>query len=134
MNRKANGMTLLLAIAFAGAIGTLARFGIGGWIEERAGSGFPWATLLINIAGSLILAFTFRFAEGVVVRPELRALVSVGFCGAFTTFSTFSYETVRLLENGQWNRAVLYVGTSVLLAMAGTFAGFQLAATILRRA
>ena len=126
-------MTLVLAIALAGALGTLTRFWIGGWVQERAGTAFPWGTLLINIAGSIVLAFVFRFAEGTVVRPEVRAMIGVGFCGAFTTFSTFSYETARLLENGQWNRAALYVAASVLLALVGTFAGFQLAATVLRR-
>jgi CrcB protein len=126
-------MSLVLAIALAGAIGTLARFGLGGWIQERAGAGFPWGTLVINITGSIVLAFAFRFAEGTVVRPELRAAVGVGFCGAFTTFSTFSYETARLLEDGQWNRAALYIAASVLLALAGTFLGFQLAASVLHK-
>lgn len=133
MKRKANGMTLLLMIGLAGAIGTLARFGIGGWVQERAGTGFPWGTLLINITGSVILGFTFRYAEGTPIRPEIRAMVGIGFCGGFTTFSTFSYETARLLENGQWNRAALYIAGSVLLSLAGTFGGFHMASSMLRR-
>jgi CrcB protein len=132
MKRK-DPMTFLLILGLAGAIGTLARYGIGGWIQERAGTGFPWGTLVINIVGSTILAFMFRFAEGTVVRPEVRGLVGIGFCGAFTTFSTFSYEAARLIEDGQWNRAVLYVAASVVLALVGTFGGFQLAGTVLRR-
>src|SRR5215475_5949879 len=111
MKRKANGMTLLLLIALAGGIGTLARFGIGGWVQHRAGTGFPWGTLLINNTGSVILGFTFRYAEGTPVRPEIRAMVGIGFCGGFTTFSTFSYETARLLEDGQWRRAVVYIAS-----------------------
>ena len=126
-------MTLVLAIAAAGALGTLARFGVGGWMLARTGTGFPWGTLLINVAGSIVLAFVFRMTEGAVARPELRAVIGVGFCGAFTTFSTFSFETARLMQQGQWNRAALYTVASVLLALAGTFAGFRLAATLLGR-
>ncbi|HSL68618.1 MAG TPA: fluoride efflux transporter CrcB [Longimicrobiales bacterium] len=126
-------MMLLIGIAVAGALGTLARFGLGGWIQQHSGSNFPWGTLLINISGSLLLAFAFRYAEVAPVRPELRALVSIGFCGAFTTFSTFSYETARLIQDGQWNRAALYVSASVVISLAATFGGFQLATILLRR-
>jgi fluoride exporter len=127
------GMTLVLAIAFAGALGTLARFGVGSWMLERTGTAFPWGTLLINIVGSITLAFVWGLTEAGAARPELRTVVGVGFCGAFTTFSTFSFESARLMQQGHWNRAALYTAASVLLALAGTFAGFQLAAVVLRR-
>lgn len=126
-------MGLALGIAIAGALGTLARFGLGGWIQQRAGSGFPWGTLIINVLGSFVLAFAFRFGEGMAMRVETRILVSIGFCGAFTTFSTFSFEAARLIEDGQWNRALAYILASTFISLIATFAGFFLAATLLRR-
>ena len=126
-------MRLVLGIALAGALGTLARFGLGGWIQERTGSSFPWGTLVINVIGSLVLGFVFRFGEGMAMRAETRVLLSIGFCGAFTTFSTFSFETARFIEEGQWNRALAYVMVSTTISLMAMFFGFFLAATLLRR-
>ena len=124
---------LLIAIALGGALGALARFAAGGWIQGLAGSSFPWGTLVINVVGSLLLAFLYRLLEGVAVRPEWRALLAVGFCGAFTTFSTFSYETARMLQDGAWNRAVGYAGGSVVFGLVGTGLGLGIAFTVLQR-
>lgn len=123
---------LVLCIALGGAIGALARYGLGGWIHSWAGAGFPWGTLVINVSGSLVLGFSARILEALASAVELRGLVAAGFLGAFTTFSTFSYETAAMLQAGQWPRAAAYVLGSVILSLAGTFAGIALAGAVLQ--
>jgi len=122
---------LLVLIAVGGALGALARYAAGGLIQAPAGAAFPWGTLVVNVTGSLLLAFIVRTLEGIAAPPELRGFLAIGFCGAFTTFSTFSYEAFELMQGGQWNRASVYVFGSVLLCLAATLAGFRLAAVAL---
>jgi CrcB protein len=96
------------------------------------GATFPWGTLLINITGSLILGFIMYYALATPsVSVELRILLTTGFCGGYTTFSTFSYETATLIEDGQLGRAGTYIVASVLLALAGTYGGFALAREVI---
>jgi fluoride exporter len=113
----------VLYVAAGGLIGTLSRYYLQGWIQQRAGSSFPLGTLVINLAGSLVLGFVLRLATGAtVISPEWRAALTVGFCGAFTTMSTFSYEGVRLLGDGEYWYAGLYIGGTVVgcfLAVVG---------------
>jgi CrcB protein len=119
---------LVAFAALGGAIGTAARYLLTLAIQERASGGFPIATLLINISGSILLGFLMRYGlEGSTLSPELRLLLTTGFCGGFTTFSTFSYETARLLEGGEWQRGLAYITASVVVCLAGTFVGFALA-------
>jgi CrcB protein len=118
---------ILLAIALGGAVGALARYQVGVLLPPSPG-GVPWSTLLINITGSFLLAFIYRYVDGMSSAPEIRALLGVGFCGAFTTFSAFSFEAVRLLQDGHATRAALYVTASVALCMVGTAAGLWLGA------
>lgn len=123
-------MTYLL-IALGGALGALARFAIGGWVTAWAGAGlFPWGTFAINVAGSLLLGIVLQALPAPAVSPDLRALLAVGFCGSFTTFSTFGYETVLLLGSGGYTLAATYVCGSVLLSLAGVGAGIWLGALI----
>jgi len=121
----------VLYIAAGGVLGTLARYYLQGWIQQRAGSSFPLGTLVINLAGSLVLGFVLRLATGAtVISPEWRAALTIGFCGAFTTMSTFSYESVRLLGDGKYWYAGLYIGGTVvgcfLAVVAGTMAANRL--------
>jgi len=89
---------------------------------------FPWGTLLINITGSLLLGFLMRYALATpAISVEFRMLLTTGFCGGYTTFSSYSYETAVLLEEGQFGRAAVYSVSSVLLALFATFCGFLLA-------
>ena len=118
---------LYLFLSLGGVLGTLARSALGGWVQGWAGSGFPWGTLLINLLGSLLLGFVFRAAQLTPVSPELRGFLTVGFCGAFTTFSTFSYETLSLLQNGVWARAAAYALGSVALGLLAAAAGVSIA-------
>jgi CrcB protein len=123
----------ILHIALGGLLGTLARYGLQGWIQARAGaSTFPLGTLSINVLGSLVLGFLVRYATGAaVVTPDVRAGLTVGFCGAFTTMSTFGYETMTLLADGQYWRAALYMGGSVFGCVVAVFAGTALANRLL---
>lgn len=123
---------LLLWIAAGGALGALARYGLAGWVHGWAGASFPWGTLAVNALGSLALGVAVRVLEGTAAAAGARAFVAVGFLGAFTTFSTFSYETVALLEGGEWARALLYALGSLLSGIIGVTMGFALAAALLR--
>lgn len=125
------GAMVWLLIAVGGGAGAVARYGIGGWIQERAGFGFPWGTLVVNVLGSLLVGFALRYLEGVRVGPETRALVAVGILGAFTTFSTFSYETVALLEEGAVSRALAYTIGSLVLGLLAVYAGIAGAGVVL---
>ena len=125
---------LYLFLAVGGMLGTLARYGLSGWVHSWSGSFVPWGTLLVNLFGSFLLGFLSRAFQVASVSTEMRALLTVGFCGAFTTFSTFSYETVVLMQEGAWMRAALYAFGSLgfgLLALAG---GITLATGTLRMA
>jgi CrcB protein len=89
-------------------------------------------TLIINITGSFLLGFILRYATATPsVSPEWRALLTTGFCGGYTTFSTYSFETATLLEDGRYQRAALYVVLSVGVALLGMFGGFAAARELL---
>jgi len=120
-------MNLVWYIALGSAVGGASRFALSSFIQQRAGT-FPVGTLIVNITGSLMLGFLMRYALGSTsVSAETRALLTTGFCGGYTTFSTFSYETITLIEQGDWRRASLYVGLSVFASLVGAFAGVALA-------
>jgi CrcB protein len=115
----------LALIALAGAAGALARYGVSLAVGPPGTGGFPWATFAINVAGSFALGAVLAVAPG-RWQPDVAAAVGVGFLGAFTTFSTFSNETVTLLRDGRAAMAALYVAASVgvgLLAAAAGYAG-----------
>jgi CrcB protein len=124
-------MKLALYLALGGLAGTFARYGLQGWAQPRGGS-FPAGTLVVNLVGALLLGFLMRYllATG-LVGPEARAGLTIGFCGAFTTMSTFSYETVALLTDGQYWRATLYLGGTVGGSLAAIVAGMRLANRLL---
>ena len=126
-------MPIAIAVAIGGAMGSLARWWIGGLAQEASAT-FPSGTLAINVAGSLLLGFLARYLLETSAPPELRLALTVGLCGGFTTFSTFSYETVALLESGSLLRAAVYVTASVVLSIAATMAGLALARLLLRTA
>lgn len=101
------------------AVGGCARFALGSAVSTAAGSAFPWGTFLINVVGSFVIGvFASRLEDAV-----WRQLLMVGLCGGFTTFSSFSLETVNLLRAGHIPQALGYVGGSVLLCLAAVWAG-----------
>lgn len=119
-------------VALGSAIGGVARYLLGGFIQERAGTVFPVQTLAINVTGSFLLGLIQRFAlDSTAISPEARAFLTIGVCGGYTTFSTFSLEAVRLMEDGDWRRAGLYVAGSVILSIAAALLGIAAARQLL---
>jgi CrcB protein len=123
---------MLAYIAFGGLLGTVARYLLQGWVQARAGGTFPVGTLAINLLGSVVLGFVIRYATGsTAITPDVRAALTVGFCGAFTTMSTFSYETMTLIRDAEYWYAGLYMGSTVLGCLAAVVAGTALANRLL---
>jgi CrcB protein len=119
-------------IAVGSAFGGVTRYLLDGVVQRVLGTTFPAGTLLINISGSFVLGLIVRYGvETPTLTPELRALLTIGLCGGYTTFSTFTYETAALLQGEEWTRAGLYVAGSIVLSLLGVFAGFALAREIL---
>jgi CrcB protein len=124
---------MIAYIAFGGILGTLARYVIQGWVQQRSTlETFPIGTLCINLIGSFVLGLVIRLATGsTLINPDLRAGLTIGFCGAFTTMSTFSYESMKLLADGEYWFAGMYVGGSVIGCLAAVIAGTELANRLL---
>jgi len=123
---------LFWAIAAGAAVGGVSRYYLASSLQQRFGVAFPWGTLVVNVTGSLLLGFLIRYALATpAISVELRALLTTGFCGGYTTFSTFSFETAALIEEGQYERAGAYVLGSVVLSLLATICGFILARELL---
>lgn len=119
-------MILILAVALGSALGGVSRYLLGSAIQRWAGGAFPIHTLIINVTGSFLLGVLYRYSiEPGGLSPAWRGFLMIGFCGGYTTFSTFSLETVGLLEGGMTGRALAYVGSSVVLSVGATFAGMM---------
>ena len=126
-------MITWIAVALGSAIGGMARYGVGLLAVRLVGAGFPWGTLLINVAGSFIIGLygAMTLADGPMpASADMRAFVMVGFCGGFTTFSSFSLQTLDLIQAGETVAAACYVLASVGLCLAGVFLGYWLATRI----
>ncbi len=116
-------MTQVLAIATGGALGALLRYWTSLAVHSKLGTGFPYGTLAVNVIGSLLMGFLYIwFAERLAMGPAVRAFLFIGVLGAFTTFSTFSLETLNLIESGQLGKAALNVVIRVFVCV--TAAGF----------
>ena len=123
------GAALRIAlIAIFGAIGTLARYGLQGVVQIRLGSTFPYGTLLVNLSGCFLLGLIGQLTMNrLVISPDWRVAIAVGFFGGYTTFSSFGWETAKLLEEGAWLHASVYVGASVVVGLLLSVAGIRLA-------
>lgn len=118
----------ILLIGCAGALGTLCRYGLGGWVSRWAPSSFPWGTVTVNGLGSFLFGFVWILAERRIgLSPEARIFVLTGFMGAFTTFSTYMFETGQMLRDAQWLPACANVMGQVMLGLVLLFAGMALA-------
>jgi len=122
-------MRLLLVIAGA-LVGAPLRYLTDRFIQERHDSDFPWGTFTVNVAGSAILGFVTGATSAADAPHWVQLLVGTGFCGALTTYSTFSYETLRLFERGSRFTAVLNVAASVLAALGSTYLGLAVTQSI----
>lgn len=119
-------MNQLFAIAGGGALGALLRFWVSGWTYGWLGRGFPWGTLAVNILGSLIMGLAYvLLVERLAPAAEWRAFLMIGFLGAFTTFSTFSIETLTLVEDGELLKAMLNAVISVILCITAAWIGLM---------
>ncbi len=125
-------LKMILAVAVGGAAGAVARYLVMSWTTRWLGHGFPYGTLVVNIAGSFILgALIETMALKWSIGQELRALLVVGIMGSFTTFSTFSLDVVTLSDRGDWGAAAGYMLCSVVLAVGGFRAGRAVARGVL---
>lgn len=123
---------IIAYVAVGSAAGGVCRLLLSAFIQERVGASFPMGTMIVNITGSFVLGFVLKYALATpAVTPEIRALLTTGFCGGYTTFSTYSFETAALIEEGQYQRASVYAVMSVALALIGTFGGFIAAREII---
>ena len=114
-------------VGLGGFLGAIARYALGGWAAEKWGAGFPYGTLLINVSGSFVLGlFLAVTASRLPIDPRWRLFFAVGFLGAYTTFSTFTYETVQLLLANDWRPALAYVGVSNVLGVGAALLGIGL--------
>lgn len=119
---------LIFSLLIAGAIGAPTRYVVDELLRERHPGAFPWGTFVINVSGSLILGVVTGLALYHGLGPIPKAAIGVGFCGAYTTFSTFSYETVRLMEEGSFGPAVGNALGSILVGLAAAAVGLGLTA------
>lgn len=119
---------MILWIGLGGIAGAVLRYSIGVWLGKRGQGTFPWATLFVNLVGSILLGFIVGYADHL---PEtVYRLLGTGFCGAFTTFSTFGYEAVTLAGNKQYIQVFSYVVISVILGLVGAWTGLYIATQI----
>ena len=112
-----------LAISIGAILGANARFLLGGWVLDRMGAEFPYGTLLINVSGSFVIGLVYALVEKHGAPDWVRPLVIVGFLGAYTTFSTFSLDTLAMAERGAWLAAGAYVLGSVAASLAAVWLG-----------
>ena len=124
-------MLQIVWIASAGAMGALCRWGISRAGYTLIGTGFAWGTLIANVLGCFLLGFLMYTGLNTDKIPEaLRTALAVGFLGALTTFSTFSYETISYIEDGAWMLATLNIGANLAIGLGATVAGLFLARTL----
>ena len=120
-------MLEVLFVAAGGAIGSVTRYLVGGWIANRFGAAFPYGTFVINVTGSFIIGFFLAFAqERAALSPYWRLFFAVGFVGGYTTFSTFEYEGIRLLQDREMLLASVYLIGSVVTGSIAVFGGIVL--------
>lgn len=118
---------VLLAVTLGGALGSLARYFVAGWVQSAAWPGFPWGIFVVNISGGFIMGLIVELsALKLHLAPEIRAFLTVGILGGYTTFSTFSLDSVLLIERGAWLSAGLYIAGSVVLSIAALFGAMAL--------
>ncbi len=121
-------MRIAVMIACCGALGCLTRYWLSRWVYTVVGRGFPWGTLVVNLVGAFCIGLIMEFSiRSTLVSPTLRTGITIGFLGGLTTFSTFSYESFRLLEEGDFLKAAANVLVSVLICLVLTWSGIMTA-------
>lgn len=121
-------LSALMLVGCGGFLGAIARYVVGTVVANRWGATWPYGTFIINVTGCFLIAFFLTLtAERVTVHEAWRFLFPVGFVGAYTTFSTYEYETMRLIETGAWGRAASYVVLSTIVGLAAVFSAAWIA-------
>ncbi len=124
-------MVNMLFVGIGGFLGAITRYSVALWLGQKWGRTFPFGTFVVNITGCLLIGFLMPLlTERLLVNPQLRLLLTVGFLGAYTTFSTFAYETGALLQDGEWLFTVLNVVLSVLVGFVALKLGEMAAKTL----
>ncbi len=124
-------MTRLLLIGFAGALGTLARYGVGLWAGKTLGTAFPYGTLAVNVAGCFLIALVAEIAVSTaLISPTLRLTIMTGFLGGLTTYSSFNYETTRFFQDRAWVSGLLNFTITVAACFVAGLLGFAVARRI----
>ncbi len=114
----------IIWLSLAGALGTLARYGLAGLVQRAGEGGFPWGTLAVNVTGCFLFGLVWSLAEyRMTIGPEIRTIILIGFMGAFTTFSTFAFETVQFVRDSQWMLAMVNIAAQNIMGVAFLFAG-----------
>lgn len=124
-------MQKYLLIAAGGALGSIARYWVGATISGRGGTRFPLSTFVVNVTACVIIGFTITWlGRNVELSPAWRYLIPIGFIGAYSTFSTFEWETFTAMEAGEFAMAALYVASSVVLGLVAVWVGAKLASAL----
>ncbi len=114
----------IIIVGFGGFIGTVARFLVSRYFQENVDSVFPWSTFVVNILGSLIIGIIYGISEkGDFLSSEVRLFLTVGICGGFTTFSTFTNDAFLLLRQEEWIRFAFYTSFSFFIGLLAVYAG-----------
>jgi CrcB protein len=120
-------------VAIGSALGAMARYAVSGFVANRIGETFPWGTVLVNISGALVIGgFAACVAPGGALEGNLavRQFVMIGLCGGYTTFSSFSLQTLNLARDGEWVRTLGNIAVSVVACLLAAWAGYVLGASI----
>jgi fluoride exporter len=138
-------MKIILSIALGGSVGALSRYYVSRFVNQFPGAGspsriagifgtlFPIGTLAVNLGGALFIGFFYRLFEKTIVAPELRSFITIGFLGAFTTFSTFALENINLLRDGEIKLACINICISNILGLLCVLGGMYLAGLIVQK-
>lgn len=121
-------MKTIILIGLGSGLGGVLRYWLSGVVAERIGETFPWGTMTVNIIGSLLIGLLASFVDSdrILMTPGSRQFLMMGFCGGFTTFSSFSLQTIRLMQDSEWLHAGGNILFSVFLCLIGVFIGYKL--------
>ncbi len=116
-------MKFILLVGAGGFIGSIARYLLSDAVQSKLLTSFPFGTMTVNVLGCFVIGIIYALSETANLAPEYRILIATGFCGGFTTFSSFSFETLTLLQDNQYLYAMLYAGLSLVLGLMAAFLG-----------
>ena len=124
-SKRGTSLEKLIWIGLAGVLGTYARYGLSGIVQRACGSAFPCGTLAVNVVGCFLFGLVWSLAEDrLLISAEARTVILIGFMGAFTTFSSFAFETAQLLRDAEWTLALGNLFAQNVVGIAGLFLGF----------